>query len=121
MSDSGLLERPPTVLPPRGEGDRRPRREWIIMPDIRHCEIRTKTQHNNCWTIHYVWMNKFHGMFEDLQIAHVNSRRYRQWLDTYDMPDGIPPHIQFGGAVVSGTGDPKFHSRWVEYVQRTFC
>lgn len=114
----GLLERPPVITPPR-EGRRR--REWIIMPDITWCEVRTKTQYENCWTIHYVWMIRFHGFFEDVEGAHVNSRRYRQWLDTHDMPDGVPPHIQFGGAVVAGERDPTFRARWVEYARRTFC
>lgn len=119
------IDRAPTAdppeLPPFLRGPGRPRREFIIMPDILHCEVRTKTQHENCWTIHYVWMMRCEGFLENVEVAHVNSRLYRQWLETHPMENGIPPHIQFGGAVVSGEGDPEFHARWVRYAQATFC
>lgn len=125
VSDPTVLDRSPVsappVVPPSSNGDPRPRRGVFIMPDIIRCEIRNKTQHENCWTIHYVWMMRVHGEFERVEIAHVNSRVYRQWLDSYPMPDGIPPHIQFGGAVVSGAPDPTFKDRWASYARRVFC
>lgn len=115
------LRNDPPALPPFLEGKREPRREYVIMPDIRNVEIQSKTQHENCWTIHYVWMMRMYGAFERIEVAHVNSRRYRQWLETYPMPDGIPPHIAFGGAIVPGEGDPEFYNKWKEYARRTFC
>src|ERR1700741_5558785 len=116
-----ILAEPPQLPPILRDSDKRPERDYVIAPDIMCCEIVTKTQHDNCYTLHYVWMSRIWGAFEKIEIAHVNSRTYRQWLDTYDMPNGIPPHIQFGGAVVAGARDPTFHARWVAYVRKTFC
>ena len=126
MLDADLIERilddePPALPPILGGGDRRPRREVRIMPDFTMAECRTKTRHDNCWTLHYVWMVRFEGFFEKLQVAHVNSRVYRRWLETYPMPDGIPPHIAFGGAVEAGKPDPDFYNKWKAYARRTFA
>lgn len=98
---------------------------YIIMPDYFRGE-RSKTQHDNTWTIHHQWMmratpdNPFWG-----PMAHVNSRTYREWLEEggywqSENEPGIPPHISFGGAVVAGRGDPDFKRRWVEYAAREF-
>lgn len=111
----------PPELPPYLRGPERRRPNIFIVPDIRMCETRTRTQHDNCWTVHYVWMNRVWGFYEKFEVAHVNSRRYRQWLETYEMKDGIPPHIQFGGAVVAGEGDPEFYNRWAAYARETFA
>lgn len=121
MADGLLLEKPPTLPPIFDPGPRRDRDRPIIMPDIMRCELRSKTQHDNCWTIHYVWMDRVWGFFDRVEVAHVNSRAYRAWLDTYPMPDGIPPHISFGGAVVAGERDPEFYNRWKAYARRTFA
>jgi hypothetical protein len=110
----------PPILPPYLRGPERRREGVFIVPDIRLVETQTRTRHDNTWTIHYVWMNRVWGFFDKLEIAHVNSRLYRQWLETYEMKNGIPPHIQFGGAVVAGSGDPDFHTRWVAYAQEAF-
>jgi len=116
------IDRPP-ILPPINRGEPRPRREVWIVPDIHHFGTYTKTQHDNCWTVHHVWMSRIWGFLERIEIAHVNSRTYRQWLElhpeSFDM--GVPPHIQFGGAVVAGKGDPEFKARWAAYARRTFC
>lgn len=111
----------PPGLPPylRGHGWRRS--GVVIMPDICHAEVSTRTQHANTWTIHYVWMVRLDLDTGHIQRAHVNCRAYRQWLETYLLKDGVPPHIAFGGAVVSSKGDPEFHSRWVEYAKEMFC
>ena len=60
---------------------------------------------------------------ERWEVAHVNSRRYRAWLESYDLNarGGVPPHIEFGGAVVSGAADPTFKDRWTVYALETFC
>jgi len=76
---------------------------------------------NNWWTICHVHMVRFRGFFEDMQFSTIYHRRYRNWLETYHMKDGIPPHIQFGGAIVAGEGDPTFHQRWVEFAREHFC
>lgn len=99
---------------------------YLIMPDYFRDNGRSKTQHDNTWTIHHQWMmratpdNPFWG-----PMAHVNSRTYREWLEEggyWQSPEepGIPPHISFGGAVVAGRGDPMFKPRWVEYASREF-
>lgn len=116
-----LIERPPTLPPTFDPGPRRDRDEPVIMPDIRYMGSRQKTQHENCWTIHHFHMNRVWGFYDRFEYATVDSRRYRQWLETYPMPDGIPPHIQFGGAVVAGERDPEFLNRWKVYARKTFC
>lgn len=97
---------------------------YVIMPTVDRIERQSKTRHDNCWTIHYVWMtrgtveNPFFG-----ETTHVNHRRYAEWLAEggFDLEaPGIPPHIQFGGAVVAGERDPMFYSRWAEYAAREF-
>lgn len=49
------------------------------------------------------------------QTALVDSDTYREWMtELGPTPNGIPPHIGFGGAVVSGKRDPTFKTRWEE-------
>lgn len=114
----GTLPPLPPYLQPRKRRGR-----YAIVPDIARGEVRTKTRENNCWTIHYVWMVRIElssGTVEGP--VHVNTRAYRNWLETYEPPHGIPPHICFGGAVESvGEADPTFHDRWVAYAKETFC
>lgn len=95
-----------------------PPKRFVIMPDILRCEVLSKTCHDNCWTIHYVWMSRWDTLEDRWQTAHVNSKAYREWLKDYDCTHGIPPHIAFGGAVESlPEGDPDFHARWVRHVK----
>lgn len=111
----------PPDLPPFLTPKRRGRGEWIIMPDIVGGETATRTQENNTWTYHYVWMVRMHTETGQIQRAHVNTRLYKSWLETYEMWDNIPPHIQFGGAVEAGESDPEFYNKWIKYAQETFC
>jgi hypothetical protein len=119
--DERLISDPPALPPFLRDGpERKPR--CFIMPDISRAEIRTKTVHDNCYTIHYSWMMRIWGAYESVEVTHVNTRLYRQWLETYRTEHGIPPHIQFGGAVEANPkGDPTFHQRWVEYARSTFA
>lgn len=118
----------PPELPPflrrRGE----PRREVIIIPDIWYAEqvMRIHDHENNWITLIYGWMNRVSGggiLCPDSRWegAHVSTRRYRNWLETYETKSGIPPHIGFGGAIEAGTGDPTFYSRWQDYARGTFA
>ena len=86
-----------------------------IFPDISNAERCTKTIEENTYTIFYEVMSRWviNGNAITIERAHVDTDTYRSWLDWEGMPDnGIPPHISFGGAVVSGEGDPTFYSRW---------
>ena len=93
------------------------------MPDITRAEVvhRIRDHQNNWWTLCYVHMMRFRGHFEDMQLATIYHRGYKNWLETYEMKDNIPPHIAFGGAVVAGEGDPTFYPRWQEYARLHFC
>jgi hypothetical protein len=126
------IDRPPTVgnlppLPPYLQSKRRPGRGVIITPDILLMHQSQKiTDINNNWiTIVHNWMNRIQGSLFDtdckIEIAHSHSRRYHQWLETYEMTDGIPPHIQYGGCIESGKGDPTFLPRWTQWAKETFC
>jgi hypothetical protein len=120
------IDRPPTTgtpdLPPflRKKGPERGR--WIIMPDIRlaGCSHQFHSTENNWITVCYTHMIRFRGVFEDLEMSTIYHRRYRNWLETYECPDGIPPHIAFGGAIVAGEADPTFKPRWNEYARLHF-
>lgn len=118
--DMGNIDLPPFL---KGPERRKPR--FYILPDITRVETRSLTQADNCWTIHYVWMTRVNTDTGEWEAAHVNTRRYKQWLDTYECPTGekiIPPHIAFGGAVepIPG-GDPEFYNKWLKYARKTFC
>lgn len=131
---SVTIERPPTAgappaLPPFLQKRRGgPERRVIILPCLLRIEQRTKLldSANNWQTIVYQWMTRIVG--ESLwdpeakwELTHTSTRRYRSWLETYEWKDGIPPHIQFGGAIEAGQGDPTFYDRWKAYAKEMFC
>lgn len=128
-----LLNKPPISAPPdlppfltKKKGPER--RRIIIIPDLRFMEgtYQKVYDHENNWiTIIYAYMNRVigEGIFDPSahwEFANVHTRRYRMWLETYEMKNGIPPHISFGGAIESGQGDPTFLSRWQDYARETF-
>lgn len=130
-----VIDKPPIVggappeLPPflrkRRSG---PERRQIIMPDMIRLEQQTNLmdQENNWQTTIYQWMVRITGesiwdVDAKWELAHTSMRRYRQWLETYEFIDGIPPHVQFGGAIEAGTGDPTFYPRWREYAKEMFA
>ena len=128
-----VIERPPAVgappqLPPslrRRRGG--PERRTIILPNLFRAESATKIRdlENNWITIIYQWMDRVTGesvfdLAATWECAHISTRRYRQWLETYQHENGIPPHIGFGGAIMSGEGDPTFYPRWQAYARETF-
>jgi hypothetical protein len=122
------IERPPTSsvppeLPPfltKRRGGGRPRR--IIMPSMMHVEqvMRLPDREENWYTLIYRWMMRWDLEANEAELTVTSTRRYRQWLETYETDDGIPPHICFGGAIEAGAPDPTFHSRWKKYAQETF-
>lgn len=120
-NDHLKLVNDPPELPPYLQKKGPERGGYIILPDLCRADVFNKTQHDNCWTIHYVWMMRVWGHFEKIERTHVNSRVYKRWLETYTPDHNIPPHIQFGGAIVAGEPDPEFYNRWVAYAQETFC
>jgi hypothetical protein len=114
-------------LPPFLRGKPRPERGVYIIPDIIRIEQSQEIMdHQNNWiTTIYSWMNRVHGniLFDDnfkLEIAHAHSRTYRQWLETYETKNGVPPHISFSGCIKSGQHDPSFYTRWTEWARETF-
>lgn len=124
-----LLKEPPVVsgdppeLPPYLQRRRRGNGPLRIMPSPWHAAICDRTQWDNCWTLHYRWMVRYHleeGLMEGP--VHVNTRIYRRWLETYEFENDIPPHVRFGGAVDPlGEPDPEFFNKWVKYAQEMFC
>ncbi len=134
MSAFDLLEeRPklsgqPPVLPPFLRKRGGPERRVVILPDITRIEGAThlRDYENNWITIVYEWMNRVTTSDSILspnsrwETAHTSMRRYRQWLEIYEAKDGLPPHIQFGGAIEAGEGDPTFYSRWQAYAREMF-
>lgn len=130
---TALLDKPPVCgapppLPPFLRRRGRPERRTIIIPDIIRIEHAThlRDYENNWITIIYQWMNRVRGggLFDPdsrWECAHTSTRRYRQWLETYETDDRIPPHISFGGAIEAGQGDPTFYPRWQEYARETFA
>jgi hypothetical protein len=121
-----VLERDPVMasppsLPPYLQRRKGPERRWIVLPDISRCHVTTRTVHDGVYTIHYVWMARWDLDRGDYEIAHVNTRKYRQWLDTFETDDKVPPHIQFGGAVTADPENPQdIYTPWVEHARRTF-
>ena len=127
-----VLEREPTtgspILPPYLRKKGPERRRVIILPDIIRIEQATDVfDHQNNWkTTVYQWMDRIIGdsVFDPTatwQCAHITTRTYRQWLETYDTENGLPPHISFGGCIVAGEADLTFYPRWLEYAKATFC
>lgn len=108
-----------TALPiaARAEPITREAVKYIIMPDIRYMETAERTARDNIWTIRYKYMNRWRcvdGRITEIEIAQVGSERYAQWLAESPACEPLP-HIQFGGAVVAGEGDPAFYLRWRDY------
>ncbi len=90
-----------------------PASQRFIIPSMRGLENPTYLVEDNCKTIIYSLMQRLDFTNKIIEFAEVGTQRYRDWLK--DEPDEkIPPHIQFGGAVIPGEGDPTFHSRWVQ-------
>lgn len=116
----------PPNLPPYFKRRDEPERRIRIVPSILRMEYssRIRDYKNNWTTIVYYWMDRIEGksIFNPTSwnTAHISTRLYKQWLETYSFKDGIPPHIQFGGAIESGKGDPTFYQRWKEYAKETF-
>lgn len=92
-----------------------------IIPDIIRSELSTKTVHSNTYTIHHAWMIRWNTDSGSVERAHVNTKRYRRWIWKDILFRRIPPHIQFGGAVEAGKGDPEFFNRWEKFVRKTFA
>lgn len=121
------IDSEPPRLPPylRGKDDR-PNRRTIILPNISRIEAAQYyySTENNWITIIYPWMDRIIGesIFDYIswQSTHISTRLYRQWLDAYQIKDGIPPHISFGGAIKSGEPDETFYPRWQEYARYMF-
>ncbi len=91
----------------------------FIMPDIRFPDASERTVNDNTITIHYRYMTRWrrrHGEGDiRVECAEVGSARYATWLAERTDGRPYPPHVQFGGAVVPGKGDPEFYPRWVAY------
>lgn len=127
MLDS-ITKRPDEIqslppLPPFLQPKRRGKDRFLIIPDIRFIEHRdvVRSQSNNWISIIYRWMIKVESdSLIPVDTAHTSMRKYRQWLETSTQEDGIPPHIQFGGCIISGEADPTFKSRWIDYAQKLF-
>lgn len=85
-----------------------------ILPDIMRCGSVVRTARENTYTLYYWHMMRWDLRAQRMEFARSDSPAYRAWLasDPYYAAQDVPPHIQFGGAVVAGKGDPHFHSRW---------
>jgi len=132
------IERPPTAgappeLPPYLRKRRGgPERRVVILPDMRlimHQSV-VGSAVDDWQTVIYQWMVRITGA-ENIfspeatwEGAHISTRRYRRWLETYETPDGIPPHIQFAGRMPHtpppAPPDPTLFERWKAYAQETF-
>jgi len=124
-----VLDKPPgtagpPTLPPflrkRGGGGRP---KWVILPDLMLAEQATTLldREHNWITLAYRWMIRLNTETWEGERAFVHTRVYRQWLETYEAKDGLPPHICFGGAIEARDADLTFYPRWVEYAKETFC
>lgn len=114
--DSEPPELPPFLRKRRGGGG-----QWLIMPSIIHLDafhLMRDTQ-NNWQTAVYLWMVKWRPESGEMYLAHSHSRKYRQWLETYDYE--VLPHIVFAGALESREADPTFFPRWVEWAKEYFA
>lgn len=132
--DKPPLVTDPPILPPYLRKKGGPGKRVVIVPDL----IRVEQSHeifdheNNWQTTIYHWMNRItvfgEGSFIDpstkstWEVAHSQSRCYRQWLENYDLTqyDGIVPHVQFGGAIKTGESDPEFYYRWCQWAKKFF-
>ena len=109
-------------LPPFLQPKRRPNGRYLIVPDITHAEKvdRIPSGDNNWYTLIYRWMVRIEIESGRMEFTHTATRRYKMWLETYHLENGIPPHIGFGGAIESGKGDPTFYDRWTDYARELF-
>lgn len=118
----------PPQLPPylrkRGGGGGR---RILIIPNLLCIQRQTVIPDpvNNWTTVIYQWMDRLMTSIDEptdtrIELANINTRVYRQWLETYTTSDGVPPHIHFGGAIKGGLGDKSVYPRWCEYARSTF-
>lgn len=128
MNDVIDRTRPPDLPPFLRKRRGGPNRRVLILPDLLRIEQQTTIldREHNWQTTIYQWMVRVTGEnFWDpeakWELAHTSMRRYRNWLETYEMVDGIPPHIQFCGAIEAGERDETFYPRWREYAKELFC
>lgn len=119
------IDSKPPSLPPYLTPKRRGNGKYQIVPSVAHARIKSKTlsEDRKIWTLHMTWMVRIElasGVVEGP--VHVNSRQYRNWLETYEYDRDIPPHILFGGPRDPNATLPDDHyEQWVTYAQRMFC
>lgn len=84
-----------------------------VFPCIRDAQYSwdNRFAEENCYTAvdRYMTAITEDGRWFNLK---VDSDAYRAWVAENVAPGEIPPHINFGGAVVSGKGDNTFYLRW---------
>jgi len=83
-------------------------------PDMTFVEENTITiqySHMKMFVTHTRTVNDKPYAGWDIKTLKVGTPEYEAALKEHHH-DPIPPHIQFGGAVVSGIGDPNFRSNW---------
>lgn len=93
---------------------------WTVMPDIRFIGDTIKTVRDNTITTRYLHMMRWDFKAGEMQFAHSDSNRYREWLQEDDHMEryGHLPHIGFGGCVVPDPkGDQEFYPRWQAYAK----
>lgn len=127
-----VIDKPPVSgglppLPPFLKPRRKPERRVVILPAISFitCQKLIKDFENNWQTVVYEYVDRITGesIFDPnviVETAYSHSRQYRQWLETYELKEGIPPHVQFGGAIESGQPDPTFYPRWRDWASKYF-
>lgn len=92
----------------------------VIMPSLSCVEQCSEAIRENTRTIFWEVMERWScrdGKLYSIETAKVVSPRYWQWLAEETEPRNHYPHIQFGGAVVAGKGDPEFYNRWLTYAR----
>ena len=125
--DKPILSSVPPELPPYLKRKGEPRRRVIIMPSLEPGRGSTqliKDFNNNWQTVvhnHMIRITHVEGQEDVVEFAHSHSRRYRDWLSTYETTNGVPPHIMFSGCIESGQGDPTFKSRWEAWAREMFA
>jgi len=124
-----VLDKPPVTggdlppLPPylqpkrRGGGGRR-----VILPCLMraHLTLVVPDRRFNWVTIVYHYMTRWDFDEGIVETAIVPTRRYRNWLQTYETDDGVPPHVAFGGKIEPSDPDPTMFERWQRYAKEQF-
>ena len=98
-----------------------PKEDYFIIPSMNYISMDYRERQAddfNTYTIVYTVMEKW--MTRDkklvgLSIAEVGTEKYNEWMKDLMIkePFIIPPHIQFGGCIVSSkVGDPLFKKKW---------